>query len=226
MAMDLGFFEGAALILLVLGWGVRGIMTRSFFFYWFMIWNMFLAAAPVPLVLLLESTEGLAFIPALLLSAVWLLFLPNTFYLLTDFMHLNPNVLVNRRHNGSSPGTHYERGDALYVVDSLLLFLTTLFGVVIGGFVLEYYYRFLIAGYPGIAQPVMAFVVVIAAIGLYVGRFGRWNSWDAIIRPHKVLGQLISMLNSGKEFKRFAIITLITIAFELFSWAAYANILI
>src|SRR5215471_19022807 len=66
----------------------------------YLVWNLFLAWIPFCLMLLLvrrlrrklwSSWEGLA------LTAAWLAFLPNSFYMISDFIHVqevNPDGLV------------------------------------------------------------------------------------------------------------------------------------
>ncbi|HEX6032281.1 MAG TPA: DUF1361 domain-containing protein, partial [Tepidiformaceae bacterium] len=62
----------------------------------FLVWNLFLAWVPMALaVLLFAAHRGGA--PSLFLAApfgLWLLFLPNAPYLLTDFIHLAPDTRV------------------------------------------------------------------------------------------------------------------------------------
>ena len=65
----------------------------QYIFYWF-VWNVFLAVIPVGLaytIRLLVNQDGtirpMLRAPVLLLWLVWLAFLPNTCYLLTEWRH-------------------------------------------------------------------------------------------------------------------------------------------
>lgn len=211
--------------LLVLSWFIRGIIARKFSFYWFIVWNIFLAILPLlPLLCLVSLRQPQLFV-SLLLSGLFLLFLPNTYYLITDLMHLNPDVLVNERNNSAKPSLKYTRGDAWFVVDGFLLFLTVLLSSIVGGFALNRYYLFLQNNYSNIANLTMLFVVVACAIGVYIGRYGRWNSWDVFIKPHKIIVDLLHLLKDKAESSRLVVFVGCIIVFELFSWVFVAKII-
>lgn len=223
---DLGNYEFVgvfALFLLICAWLWRGILTGRKKFYWYMVWNIVLASVPVLAILAIHSFGGKSLFTDISISAIWLLFLPNIFYLLTDFLHLNPEVLVNKRGDKAEINARYVRGDAWYIVDSFLLFVTAVFATGVGGFALEEYNSFLNEHYPfALAVVLMPLIIVLCAVGLYIGRFGRWNSWDAFVRPHAILRDLGAMLRSSKERNRLWIVTLTIVTFEIFSWALYS----
>ena len=80
-------FAGLMLCAIILT--VRIKITHSFFFL-FLVWNLFLAMIPYGITLFLQilkkETQSLwILIPAL---CFWLLFLPNTPYLISDLQHL------------------------------------------------------------------------------------------------------------------------------------------
>lgn len=54
--------------------------------YFFLVWNLFLAAIPFGAALLFERARG--FFTRTITLLVWLLFLPNAPYIVTDFIHL------------------------------------------------------------------------------------------------------------------------------------------
>ena len=81
----------------------------------FLLWNLFLAW--IPAVVAVWFTKERRRTPRLitvLLFAVWLAFLPNTFYILSDFIHLSP------------------RGDVSILFDVVLLFSFTSVGFLLG----------------------------------------------------------------------------------------------
>ena len=79
-------FTAYCLVLLV----VRAKLTHSIYLF-FLVWNLFLAFVPYFFISYLKSKISLqkSKIKALSLLFVWLLFLPNSFYLITDFIHLS-----------------------------------------------------------------------------------------------------------------------------------------
>jgi uncharacterized membrane protein len=144
--------------------------------YLFLLWNLFLAWLPLLMAL---ATEALRRLPPLALgpALLWLLFLPNAPYLLTDLMHLG------------------RWGNAPLWVDLLLLLIFGLTGLLLGFVSLELMH--------GLVEDVLGrlagwlFVVValsLSSVGVYIGRFLRWNSWDALLQPAAVGGDLLILL--------------------------------
>src|SRR4028118_1764854 len=67
------------------------IIYTGNFAYQFLIWNLFLAWIPLAAAYGLQkafSHQTCQWIPLMILSAVWLLFLPNSPFILTDLIHL------------------------------------------------------------------------------------------------------------------------------------------
>lgn len=151
----------------------------------------------------------------LAVAGLWLLFLPNAFYILTDFMHLNGRVLVNARDEAHTYAAFYARGDGLYIYDTLLLFAATAFGAYVGGLALLHAYRYLKkAVSPGLTYMAMAAIMLLCAVGIYIGRFARWNSWDAIIYPYNVLADVSNQLMMEGVRGRFAVVIATMLIFQ------------
>lgn len=146
--------------------------------YSFLVWNLFLAWLPLLLSLLAweESGQGTVrnwrFIG---FAGAWLLFFPNSPYILTDLIHLN--------------GRHFW-------VDLALFLLCAFTGLVLG-FVSLFLMQSVVKRSAG---PVAGWCFIGAAAGLggfgvYLGRFLRFNSWDLLFRPLELLqgiGQWVS----------------------------------
>jgi uncharacterized membrane protein len=138
-------------------------------------WNLFLAWVPFVISLAVydrarrgDSKTKLA--PA---AAIWLLFLPNAPYIVTDLRHIRGNAGV--------PGLY----DALLLAGAgatgLLLGLVSLL-------LMHDVARRLVGA--AAAWSGVAVVIVLSSFGVYVGRVERWNSWDVFVRPESLLGQL------------------------------------
>ncbi len=194
------------------------------FRYVFIVPNVLLAAVPLllaPLFLLARRHlgGGSARVAAVFLAVVWLLFLPNAFYLLTDFMHLNPDVLVNAPGGTATYALRYGRGEGLYLYDALLLFAATVFGAYAGGLALWRAYRWLRSKTsPTLAGAGLAAIMVASAIGVYIGRFMRWNSWEGLTQPHRILLDLLSDLHTPAELRRFLFTLLVMLIFQAASF--------
>jgi uncharacterized membrane protein len=119
-------------------------------------------------------------------------FFPNAFYLFTDFIHLGGTAFFGQEHLYAP--LVYDRNwvDWLRVVHIGL-------GAVVGGVSgVAAYGKFrlaLIRKTPRLVQwlPLM---LVLSSVGIYIGRFLRFNSWDLLFRPFAVLSSVWSELDS------------------------------
>lgn len=103
---------------------------------------------------------------AVFLTLVWLLLLPNTWYVLTDFIHV------------------YSTGEV-----SLLFDIVLMGTLVISGFLLGFASLFMVQseikkrmGGPR-AYQLAELVILISSFAIYLGRVLRWNSWDVLANP-------------------------------------------
>lgn len=152
------------------------------------------------------------------LGAIWVLFIPNAFYILTDFMHLNSDVLVNVRGDSQHFGVSYIRGDGLYLLDSLLLLAATVYGAYVGGLALLRAYSFLQTKLSNkLAIVLIGLVMLLSATGVYIGRFGRWNSWEGLIMPWQIVDDLARSLSSSAIRGRFALVVMTVLLFQCIS---------
>ena len=196
----------------------------------YLLWNVFLAFVPYMLIAFYTKYTSHLHgwtreICKLVTGLLCLLFLPNSFYILTDFLHLNSAVLVNDRNDVAYRGMQYARGDGLYVFDSLLLFMATVLGAYAGATALLVVYRSIRRRYskPGTIIALLA-VMLLSASGVYIGRFGRWNSWDAIIKPWLVIGDLRDMLSTASSVRRFLLVTTSIFVLEIVSMVAVVRL--
>lgn len=99
-------------------------------------------------------------------SLAWLIFFPNAPYIFTDFIHLEPHV------------------GPRFWVNMILIGLFALTGFVAGFlslFLVHSVVRRCFGWFPG-----WCFVLLmcgLSGMGVYVGRFLRWNSWDLVVNP-------------------------------------------
>jgi uncharacterized membrane protein len=142
-------------------------------YYSFLVWNLLLAW--IPLVLAGAAYErtrrgGGPIVAALLV--LWLLFFPNAPYLLTDFIHLG-------------------EGPAPLWYDALMLSAFAWTGLLLGFASLALVQEIVRRRF----GPRAGWLSVVAALGLagvgvYLGRFVRFNSWDALLHPIRVVDVL------------------------------------
>jgi uncharacterized membrane protein len=139
-------------------------------------WNLFLAWLPYLFALAAHRLRRRT-LAALPLAALWLLFLPNAPYLLTDLIHLRPTAEVPR----------------LY--DAAMLLAFALAGIMLGLHSLYVMQRPVRATLGNAAAWLFALVVaVLSGWGVYIGRFLGWNSWDALTNPRALTRDLLITL--------------------------------
>lgn len=141
--------------------------------YSFLVWNLFLAWIPLIAAswAFASARRGIgALVVGLLI--VWLLFFPNAPYVLTDFKHLNENA------NGASPLWYDALMLSSFAWTALML-----------GFASLYLVHAIVARRANAAVGWVVVVVVLGlgSVGVYIGRFAHFNSWDVFTRPRHVL---------------------------------------
>jgi uncharacterized membrane protein len=141
--------------------------------YDYLIWNLGLAWLPfifaVRLTDLLKHKLWSSW-EALATSVLWLVFLPNSFYMISDFIHLQ----------------EVQRVDVLYDAVMFTAFIFT--GVVLGFSSLYLVHGQLRRRLPGrMAGLWIAATLLICSGAVYVGRDLRWNSWDILTNPGGLL---------------------------------------
>lgn len=112
---------------------------------------------------------------------VWLVFLPNAPYLVTDLVHLRPDPPV--------PASF----------DVLLFASFALAGCALAWGSLDAVHARL-APAVGRARAALgvAAVLLLTGFGVYLGRFERWNSWDLVARPRGVLADAAGALGDPR----------------------------
>ena len=176
--------------------------------YSFLLWNLFLAWVPLGFAALaraLAATRRAASYAAIALSAfVWLLFFPNAPYILTDFLHL---------------GSMGDTVPGWYDVMMLTWFAWT--GLLLGIASLRLVQE-IVAGVVGRAGG-WVFVVVVSLLGsfgIYLGRFLRWNSWDAFRDPLSKADELWTSVSDPLANPRLVVFTALFALLFLFVYVA------
>lgn len=139
----------------------------------YFIWNLFLAWLPFLFAIWLVATlrrKLWSSWEAILASVLWLLFLPNSFYMVSDFIHLYD----------------VKRVDVLY--DAVMFSSFIFVGVFLGFCSLymvhrELHKRFTRKGSAGF----LAVIFLLCGFAIYLGRDLRWNSWDILTDPGGLL---------------------------------------
>ena len=133
-----------------------------------LIWNLFLAWIPFVLAVAVYDRwrrHG-ARASLFVLGALWLLFFPNAPYIVTDFVHLEHTA------------------DAPYWYDAVTVAAFAWTGVLLG-FASLFLMQTVVRQWRGVVSGWVFASVAIAlgSLGIYLGRFLRLNSWDALEHP-------------------------------------------
>lgn len=169
--------------------------------YAFLVWNLFLAWIPLFLTLFIrrlylnQKKGGPVFF---VLTAGWLLFYPNAPYILTDFIHLR-----------------HIRGAITVWYDLLMVLSFSVLGLFLAFISFYHLYSMIRKWYGRLAGNLFfGATTVLCSIGMFLGRFLRWNSWDMLTRPIDVLSDTIyAGVFSLREFIGFVFLTSLLLGF-------------
>jgi uncharacterized membrane protein len=189
-------------LLLASGFGVAMVAVRGVYTgtgeYRNLLWNLVLAWVPfvVALAVYDRARHGVPPRRLALPALVWLLFLPNAPYLVTEFKYLA------------------EIGGAPVWYDITLLTTFAWLGLLLGFGSL--YLMHVVAS--RILGPVTGWIAVgsvlaLTGFGVYLGRFERWNSWDVVRNPGSLAAELLSGLSNPLDYPRALAVTIALGAF-------------
>jgi uncharacterized membrane protein len=126
---------------------------------------------------------------------LWLLFFPNTTYIITDLIHIP-------EYNGR-----------LLWYDSLRIFLFALAGLAVGLYSMMVAHQVFNRLFGRIkAWWILSFAGVLSGYGIYLGRFERFNSWDLFTNPFSLVRQVIGDFNNPLAIQTtlaFATVTMV-----------------
>lgn len=180
----------------------------------FLVWNLLLAWIPYFAALCVDLAHGwlehvrrrrLILVTILVLfSLIWLFFLPNAPYLLTDFIHVQ----------GYSPiGLWYDIGvfsaaawTGCFLGVSSLFIMQTLVQRSFG---------------KKVAGVFVTLVITLSGFGVYLGRFMRSNSWHVATEPHELIADLYSSFSSPLRIKQMIAMNFIYSGIFLISYLTF-----
>ncbi len=181
----------------------RFVLTGNLRFFYF-IWNLFLAWIPfwisMGLFRAYRNRPGPSF-PFWIWLLPWLFFYPNAPYLLTDMIHITENGLQYR--------------EISIWFDIFLVLFFSFAGLLLGFMSMLDIFK-LIQKWYGLSGARWFYLssTFLCAIGLFVGRFLRWNSWDLFIRPMDVISNTLRI--NGYAFFEMSVFVLFFFVFLIF----------
>jgi len=184
-----------------------GVIFYDSGFLWFLNWNLFLAWLPLISAWMLchhlKKNRWLS-VQGIVWSVVWLVFLPNSFYIASDFVHLK--VTATRA--------------LLFTIVMLMSF--TINGMILGFSSLYLVHRELVKRLkPTTAHGVVTGVLLLSSFAIYLGRYLRWNTWDLLINPAGLIFDISDrLINPSSYAETFRI----TFVFFVLLSSLYATI--
>lgn len=136
--------------------------------YLFLIWNLFLAGIPFAIAWMCSWSPKINKNKWLLLgfAGLWLLFFPNAPYIITDLLHLKPKQNIPLWY------------------DAFLIFIFAWNGLLFGLSSLYLMQQLMEQQFSKIhAWSFAVIALALCSIGIFIGRFLRWNSWDVLYDP-------------------------------------------
>lgn len=138
-------------------------------------WNLVLAWLPFVIALGVYDLyrRGVSPLPLVPAALLWLLFLPNAPYLVTDFKYL------------------WEYRDVPLWYDTVMLATFAGVGLLLGFLSLYLMHAVARRAFGAtVAWTSVTIVLALAGFGVYLGRFARFNSWDIVTDPSRLAGDL------------------------------------
>lgn len=183
---------------------VLRVLYTGVIYNFFLVWNVFLAFLPyVFSKRLLQSQRKESGILKLgFWFVIWLLFVPNAAYILSDFIHLQ-----------------YEVESMIFWFDILMIFSMAFTGLFLGSLsfynIHTFFLRYIKREY---VWPVLLSLSLLNGFGIYAGRFWRWNSWYVLSEPKTLLNDIVYRLTDSAELKN---VVFFTIAYGMFQFFTY-----
>ena len=147
-----------------------------------LIWNMILALIAYDAAVLTTISKKQKWLYPLLL-VVWLAFYPNTFYMLTDLVHMT------------------WVGDTLWNPVSMRLFMAFVPSILFGVYCGIESWNILRERWKWtwwLDMLVVAGLSYLSSLAIYIGRYDRLNTWDLVTRPQLVIQKLLETFQKDR----------------------------
>ncbi|HEM6112441.1 TPA: DUF1361 domain-containing protein [Streptococcus suis] len=142
-------------------------------------WNMFLALVALDFAILTNHSKSKAM--KIIAGLLWLFFYPNTFYMVTDIVHIHfANTVLWQRESMILfmlyvPSIFY---GVMTGVESLRLIFSAFS-------IKSYWFKLFLVGV----------LSLLSSFAIHIGRYARLNSWDIFTRPSVVVSEMIEVIS-------------------------------
>jgi uncharacterized membrane protein len=153
---------------------------------WYLNWNLILAWLPLVFVwglLIYLQKNRWATWQGVSLTFLWFIFLPNSFYLVTDFVHLQPAVGVS------------------LLFDIVLFMSYALTGLLLGYLSVYLIQERMMKTFPKkYINIFLSLAFLLSGYAIYLGRYLGWNSWDIASNPFGIALDTIDRLIYPQQY--------------------------
>lgn len=172
------------------------------------IWNCFLAVVPLYCAMLADYfIRQKKALQTGIFSGIWLLFFPNSLYMLTDFKYIS-DVSTEGWNNYQEIG--YNVIHWIFLANLVVsIFCGVVFGM-ISLYIMQNLCRKRFSR--GLTALFVVVVMLLSSFGIYIGRFPRLNSWD-VIRPLYLIDRVLSSMT---EFTIFFVLYFTVLSLMLY----------
>lgn len=179
---------------------IRVTITKTIS-YFFLIWNIFLAIIPYIITMYLSERKQLERFSFFIAFSLWLAFLPNAPYIITDLYHLKTSSYN------------------LIWLDTLLIASFAIAGVLLFYYSLNQMKTLLLRFFSRkTSETIIITTLFLSSFGVYIGRFLRYNSWEILSNPMKLFNDILAMILHPITFYE---VWLFTFTFGIFLTIGY-----
>lgn len=171
-----------------------------------LVWNLFLAWIPLGFALVLYdgARRGMRALWLLALGGLWLLFFPNAPYLMTDLKYLREFDGAPFWYDAVMAGSAAAAGLALGFLSLFLVHAVAQrrFGA--------------LWAWLGVWA-----MLLLSSVGVFLGRFQRFNSWDVFTDPKPIFADLAKGLSDPLNYPRVLAVTIVFSGFLVGGYAVF-----
>ncbi len=163
--------------------------------YLYMNWNLFLSFLPLLFLFVFEKSKKIYL--RILFFIIWLLFLPNSIYMVSDLIHLR------------DVGPEW-----LLWFDGMMIFSYSVVGVFVSSYVLIRMKNILFSFRKNVRLQNLFIIIIsiLSSFGVYLGRYIRLNTWDIVANPISFMENIFNIIKT-QSLNNIFIITIIFFSF-------------
>ncbi len=188
----------------------RIYLSGSWLVYGNLVWNLFLAWIPYLFSVsaaALQSRLPRAGLLLIVPGVLWLVFFPNAPYIVTDFLHLEQRPYVPLLYDILLLASFAWTG--LFLAIASLRTMQVLVKIYMGGLISWFF---------------VTIALGLSGLGIYLGRFERWNTWDLVFHFDTILKNTAQRMLNPLDNLRFIGFTVLFTAFLLVCYLTFISV--